>query len=109
MNKKIIYEEVLKLGAGTHRKGFELIVRATEKVISNPTIGTINLYNELAKEFNDTSSRVERGLRYYVECIMHEGNKDEVSKLILKVGERGVPTVTEFIRVFALYLKMNFN
>lgn len=109
MNKKIIYEEVLKLGAGTRRKGFELIVRATEKVISNPTMGTIKLYNELAKEFNDTSSRVERSLRYYIECIMREGDENEVSKLILNVGKSGLPTVTEFIRVFALYLKMNFS
>lgn len=109
MNKKIIYEEVLKLGAGAYRKGFELLVSALDEVINNPTLGTIELYDKLAAEFNDTRSRVERGLRYYIECIMTEGNQEEVSKLILKCSKSGIPTVTEFIKVFALYLKLNFN
>lgn len=109
MDKKIIYNEVLKFGAGTYRKGFELMVNAIEKIIANPNMKTIKLYEELAKEFNDTVSRVERGLRYYVECIMLEGNKDELSKITFKVGKRGVPNVTEFVKVMALNIKLNYN
>ena len=56
MDRKLIYEEVLKLEAGVHRKGFEMLVSAIEKVLNNPTIGTIKLYDEIAKDFNDTIS-----------------------------------------------------
>ena len=109
MDKKVIYEEVLKLGGGTHRKGFELVVSAIERVMNNSKIGTIDLYYDLAKEFNDTYTRVERGLRYYISCIMSDGDLKEISKLHLKVGKAGVPTVTEFIRTMSLYLKLNFS
>ena len=109
MDKKIIYREVLKLKAGTHRKGFELMVSAIEKVLNEPTLGTIKLYNTLADEFNDTPSRVERALRYYVECIILYGDDDEISKLMLTFGKTGFPTVTDFIKSFAVYLKINFS
>ena len=109
MDKKIIYEEVLKLEGGTHRKGFELLVAAIEKIINNPIMKTIDLYNELAKEFNDTWVRVERGLRYYIQCIILEGNKTEINKLKFRSGKTGIPNTTDFIKTFALYLKMNFQ
>ena len=108
MDKKIIYQEVQKLQGGVHRKGFELLVSATELVIESPLMGTIKLYHTLAKEFNDTPSRVERALRYYVQCIMTDGNHEQVSKLNIKFNKRGTVIVTEFVRAFALYLKMNF-
>lgn len=108
MNKKIIYEELLKLEGGVHRKGFELTASAIEKVYNNSVIGTINLYDKLAEEFNDTRMRVERAIRYYIECIFTEGNKQEIEKFRMKVGAKGIPTCTEFLRAFALYLKMNY-
>ena len=109
MDKKIIYGEVLKFGAGTNKKGFELLVSAVEKVIENPTIRTIELYDAVAEDFDDTRSRVERALRHYIECIVLDGDEDEVSKIKFTLSKTGLPTNTDFIKAFAVYLKLNFN
>ena len=108
MDKKIIYEEVLKLEGGVHRKGFEYVVSAIEKLCNNSTLGTIAIYDELAKEFNDTRSRVERSIRYYITCIFDKGNEKELEKFKMKIGKTGQPCSTEFLRAIALYLKINY-
>lgn len=108
MNKRIIYTELLKLGGGVHKKGFELIIAAAEKLCKNPNIKTMTLYYDLANEFNDTKDRVERAIRYYIEGIFANGNENEVRKFNMKLGKTGVPTCTEFLKSFVLYLRMNY-
>lgn len=108
MNKKIIYEEVIKLGGGVHRKGFEYVVSGVEKLYNNPHIGTIKLYNDIAKEFNDTPSRVERAIRYYVQMCMIEGDKEKLKMLNMKTNKTGNPVVTEFLRAITIYLKIKY-
>lgn len=106
--KKIIYNELMKLKGGIQRKGFEYIVSAIQLIYANPQMGTIKLYCTIANEFNDTPERVERSMRYYLQCLMREGDKKEIDKLNLALNKHGVPKVTEFLKAFAVYLKINY-
>lgn len=109
MTKKIIYEELLKLKGGVHTKGFEYIVSAVNELYNNPSIGTIALYDLIAKEHNDTRARVERVIRYYIhKCIIPNGDEKEIAKLNLTNSKTGVPTVSEFLKAFTIYLKINY-
>lgn len=105
MDKKIIYEEVLKLEGGVHRKGFEYIVRMIEKFYDDSNLKMMAAYHEIATEYNTTGSRVERAIRYYIEKCLSEGNKEEIAKLKLRFE---YPTVKEFVKSFVLYLKLTY-
>ena len=108
MNKKIIYEEVLKLDGGVRNKGFEYLVQGIEEVYNNPNIGTIELYYKLADMNNDDRYKVERAIRYYIEMIFKKGNKQEIDKFNMKLNRNGIPIPTEFLKAFAVYLKINY-
>lgn len=108
MNREIIYDEVLKLEGGVHRKGFEYIVSGIEKLYNEPNLKMMALYREIAKENNDTPSAVERAIRYYIQKCMIEGNKEEINKLRLKIKQSGNPIITEFLKAFTLYLKHRY-
>lgn len=104
MAKKIIYEKLMEFGGGVHRKGFEYVVSAINTYINKPNIPTMELYDNIALENNDTCSRVERAIRYFIEKLMVEGNQDKIMELHLRNNS---PTSTEFLRAFALYIKLN--
>ena len=107
MDKKIIYEELLKLRGGVDCKGFEYIVSGIEKFYHDTNLRTIEVYDAIATEYNDTRSRVERAIRHYVSKCMLVGNKEEINKLNMNIRNTGCPTNTEFLKAFALYLKIN--
>lgn len=68
--KKEIVNYLLKCGIRPNLKGFGYIHRAIEMTIDNgnvlPQI-TREIYPAIAREFNDTASRVERAIRHSIQ------------------------------------------
>ena len=68
-------------------KGFNYIISAVEMVQKNGRIATTkDLYPEIAKQFNTTSSKVERAIRFIVTSKI--SNKDYEKIGILKKQEK---------------------
>lgn len=67
--KKEIVNYLLVCGIRPHIKGFNYLHKAIEMTIENgnilPKITKV-LYPEIAKEFNDTYSKVERAIRHAI-------------------------------------------
>ena len=83
-------------------KGYHLVVSAIEKCVSNrEKLNCIvkGLYVEIAKENNDTVSKVERAIRHAIEVSWKRGNVNTFLQLFGYTvdSEKGRPTNSEFI------------
>lgn len=75
--------------------GFDYVIAAVEMVKKEGKISTTKqLYPGIAKQFNTTSSKVERAIRFIVSTKIN-------SKTYDKLGFRKKPTNSEFIYYFA--------
>lgn len=91
-----IHDYLIESGIYPNLKGFRYIIKAVEIVKKNPAISfTRELYPEIAKTFNATTSSVERGIRHIVS--------DKISTQDYKrIGLKVRPTNAEFIHYFAM-------
>ena len=91
-----IHDYLIESGIYPNLKGFRYIIKAVEIVKKNPAISfTRELYPEIAKIFNATTSSVERGIRHIVS--------DKISTQDYKrIGLKVRPTNAEFIHYFAM-------
>lgn len=105
MNKAIsIYEILTTLGLKSHLSGFKYLKYILESNIDCYKPVTKFIYPLVAKEFNTTSSRVERAIRHVIETAWYE---DDTYELYLKIFGHfdETPTNQQFIRGLDLYLK----
>ena len=69
MEKKIV-KYLIKCGIRPNLKGFMYLHKAIEKTINNgnvlPSV-TKEVYPAIAREFNDTASKVERAIRHAIK------------------------------------------
>ena len=99
------------VGIPAHLKGYHYIREAIEMTILDPTlIGQItkNLYPEIAKKFNSSTSKVERAIRHAIEIGWNRGNPkvvDEIFGYTIHV-DKSKPTNSEFIAMIADYLSL---
>src|SRR5690625_4662552 len=96
----------------THRKCYLYLREAITMVYHDiELLGSITkvLYPDIAKEFNTTSSRVERAIRHAIEVAWSRGNIEAISSLFgytVSVS-KAKPTNSEFIAMVADRLRLD--
>ncbi len=103
-----------ELGIPSHIKGYQYIREAVNIIFDNPSvIGGITkeLYPELAKKFNTTTSRVERAIRHAIEVSWNRGNLDFMEEIFgYSVDiDKAKPTNSEFMVTIADKLRLDFH
>ncbi len=106
---KIIHQ----VGIPAHIKGYQYLRSAIIMVVRNNRVineVTKTLYPTVAREYNTTSSRVERAIRHAIEVAWDRGDVDILNSFFGYTVQhnKGKPTNSEFIAMIAdnLRLKM---
>ena len=103
-----------QVGIPAHIKGYQYLRSAIMMVVrDNRIIGEVTktLYPSVAKEFNTTSSRVERAIRHAIEVAWDRGDVDVLSSFFGYTiqGGKGKPTNSEFIAMIADNLRLRMR
>lgn len=104
---KIIHQ----IGVPAHIKGYDYLRTAILMAVKdNDLIHSItkSLYPSVAKQYNTTSSRVERAIRHAIEVAWDRGDYDVLTKFFGYTiqNSRGKPTNSEFIAMIADNLRL---
>lgn len=102
--KSSIYDILISLGIKSNLSGFKYLKYILENNIDCSSSVTTHVYPTVAKEFNTTWSRVERGIRHSIERAVCN---DVTYNLYLKIfGEfKGKPSNQQFLTGITEYLK----
>ena len=109
----IVTAIIHQIGIPAHIKGYHFLRRAillaaadTEMINSV----TKKLYPTVARQFNTTSSRVERAIRHAIELAWDRGDIDTLNSFFGYTvhGSRGKPTNSEFIALIADKLRLKY-
>lgn len=103
-----------ELGVPSHIKGYQYIREGIYLIYNNPSIIggiTKELYPEIAKRYNSTTSRVERAIRHAIEISWNRANWDFMEDVFgYSVDiDKAKPTNSEFIVTIADKLRLEFN
>ncbi len=109
-----ITEILHQIGIPAHIKGYHYLRNSIVKSVNNPDIInsiTKRLYPNVAKEFNTTSSRVERAIRHAIEVAWDRGDLDILSSYFgYTVNSlKGKPTNSEFIAMISDKLRLQMK
>lgn len=110
----IVTEVILHIGVPAHIKGYHYIRHSIMLCISDKSMinsVTKELYPAVAKEFDTTSSRVERAIRHAIEIAWDRGDVDVLTSYFgytINNG-RGKPTNSEFIAMIADKLRLKLK
>ncbi len=104
---KIIHQ----IGVPAHIKGYQYLRTAIIMTVSNNDyINSVTkvLYPAVAKEYNTTSSRVERAIRHAIEVAWDRGDVDVLNSFFGYTVQtsRGKPTNSEFIAMISDNLRL---
>lgn len=110
----IVTDVIHQIGVPAHIKGYHYLREAI--ILSIQDSEMINsvtklLYPTIAKQFNTTSSRVERAIRHGIEVAWDRGDVDTLNSYFgftIHNG-RGKPTNSEFIAMIADRLKLQLK
>lgn len=108
----IVTDIIHEIGVPAHIKGYQylrssIMMAVTDMDILNSI--TKQLYPSIAKEYDTTSSRVERAIRHAIEVAWGRGKTDTIDELFgysLSHG-RLKPTNSEFIALIADKIRLN--
>ncbi len=103
-----------ELGVPSHIKGYQYIREGITLVYKKPDmIGGITkeLYPEIAKTYDSTTSRVERAIRHAIEVSWNRGNWDLMEEIFGHSVDidKAKPTNSEFIVTVADKLRLEFH
>ena len=103
-----------ELGVPSHIKGYQYIREGISLIYNNPSIVggiTKELYPEIAKKYNSTTSRVERAIRHAIEISWNRANWDFMESMFgYSVDiDKAKPTNSEFIVTIADKLRLEYN
>lgn len=103
-----------ELGVPSHIKGYQYIREGIAIIYNKPSvIGGITkeLYPEIARKYNSTTSRVERAIRHAIEISWNRANWDFMEDVFgYSVDiDKAKPTNSEFIVTIADKLRLEFN
>ena len=101
-----ITEILHEVGIPAHIKGYHYLRDSIMMAIEDPEIinaVTKQLYPSVAKQYNTTSSRVERAIRHAIEVAWDRGNVDVLNSYFGYTihSSRGKPTNSEFIAMIS--------
>lgn len=107
-NKEIITKTIKELGIPANLKGYHYISCGVEMIINEFDLiySTTRLYGEVAKRFDTTQLRVERGIRNAKEIGWKRANIEFANKLFGYSidANKGIPTNSEFLATIADYI-----
>lgn len=100
-----------EVGVPAHIKGYSYLREAIIMVVEDMELlsaVTKELYPNIAKKFNTTSSRVERAIRHAIEVAWSRGKTDAINNLFGYTvhSEKKKPTNSEFVAVVADKLRL---
>jgi two-component system response regulator (stage 0 sporulation protein A) len=100
-----------EIGIPAHIKGYMYLREAITMVVNNMELlsaVTKELYPNIAKKFNTTSSRVERAIRHAIEVAWGRGQVETINKIFgyTYSNGKGKPTNSEFIAMVADKLRL---
>lgn len=103
-----------ELGVPSHIKGYQYIREGIALLYNNPSIIggiTKELYPEIAKRYNSTTSRVERAIRHAIEISWNRANWEFMEDIFgYSVDiDKAKPTNSEFIVTIADKLRLEYN
>lgn len=101
-----VTEILHQIGVPAHIKGYHYLRDSIMMTVEKPEIingVTKVLYPTVAKQYNTTSSRVERAIRHAIEVAWDRGNVDVLNSYFGYTihSSRGKPTNSEFIAMIA--------
>jgi len=102
------------IGMPAHIRGYEYIRSSIIYAYKDKEmIGQVTkvLYPSVAKEYDTTSSRVERAIRHAIEVAWNRGNLDVIDDIFGYTisAQRAKPTNSEFIAMIADKLRINYR
>lgn len=110
----MVTEFIHELGVPAHIKGYHYLRTAIMMVVKDMDLLnyiTKELYPEIAKAYQTTSSRVERAIRHSIEVAWTRGKPqtmNEVFGYTINTG-KGKPTNSEFIAMIADRIRLNIK
>lgn len=109
-----VTEIIHQVGIPAHIKGYHYLRTAIMLAVNNDEmINCITklLYPTIAKQYQTTSSRVERAIRHAIEIAWDRGDVDVLTNIFSYTvhTSRGKPTNSEFIALIADYLRLKFK
>ncbi len=104
--RKQVTEILHQIGVPAHIKGYQYLRDSIILATENPDIinaVTKKLYPSVAKEYNTTSSRVERAIRHAIEVAWDRGDIDVLNSYFGYTihNTRGKPTNSEFVAMIS--------
>lgn len=109
--EKHITATLQELGIPVNLSGFHYLRTAITTVVrkKNVNIYMVPLYQDVAKEYNSVSTRVERAMRHAIEVGVERGNPDKWNALFKYSysAAKGKPTNSEFIATLAEHIRLN--
>lgn len=112
---EVIVSDIMhELGVPAHIKGYQYLRHAIILSVNSPDMMnsvTKVLYPTVAKNFNTTSSRVERAIRHAIEVAWDRGDIDVLSSYFGYTiqNTRGKPTNSEFIAMISDKLRLKLR
>jgi len=109
-----ITEIIHHIGVPAHIKGYHYLRDAIMLCVTQPDIinaVTKRLYPTVAKNYDTTSSRVERAIRHAIEVAWDRGDVDVLNSYFGYTiqGSRGKPTNSEFIAMISDKLRLQLK
>ncbi len=103
-----------QVGIPAHIKGYRYLRHAIMMVVQDSRIigeVTKTLYPTVAREFDTTSSRVERAIRHAIEVAWDRGDVDVLNSFFGYTIQncKGKPTNSEFIAMIADHLRLKLR
>lgn len=102
----LVTDFIHELGVPAHIKGYQYLRSAIMMVVEDMDLLnfiTKQLYPEIAKAYNTTSSRVERAIRHSIEVAWTRGRPETMNEIFGYTIDngKGKPTNSEFIAMVA--------
>lgn len=110
VDARIIHRLLLDIGFPQHVYAYQYVIYALELIMENPDIlhhVTKELYPDIAKRFNTTSSRVERSIRSSIQLVWLYGNLPLIRTIYGNSirQDKGVPTNSQLLAGLYYYLQ----
>jgi two-component system response regulator (stage 0 sporulation protein A) len=110
----VITDIIHQIGVPAHIKGYQYLRDAIMLAVNQPEIinaVTKRLYPTVAKDYETTSSRVERAIRHAIEVAWDRGDVDILNSYFGYTihNLRGKPTNSEFIAMIADKLRLKLK
>lgn len=112
--EKDVTDMIHEIGVPAHIKGYQYLREAIMMSVKDPDmLGSITkvLYPTIAKNYQTTSSRVERAIRHAIEVAWNRGRMETLDNLFgytINTG-KGKPTNSEFIALIADRIRLQYK